>query len=162
MSGHDRQARVPLPPKALLLSLAAQALVYVGVWPAWPGMGMVLPGAALLMAGTVLNIWAERLFRRNDVGVCPFTPVGALVWRGPYRISRNPMYLGILCISGGAALASGLSANLWATAALALYLHFRFVLPEEEFLHARLGVPYLQYALRTPRWLGLPAPRPVR
>ena len=54
---------------------------------------------------------------------------------------------------------TGLYVNLWAAVALAVWLHFRFVLPEEDFLRDRLGVDYLAFASRNPRWLGLPGPR---
>lgn len=54
---------------------------------------------------------------------------------------------------------TGLIPNLCATAALTVWLHFEFVLPEERFLRALFGVGYLAYASRNPRWLGLPGPR---
>jgi protein-S-isoprenylcysteine O-methyltransferase Ste14 len=110
-------------------------------------------------AGVVLNVWAERLFRKSGVGVCPFSPVPNLVITGPYRFTRNPMYLGMVLLSASWPLMMGLYWNLWPAAALAAWLHFRFVLPEEEFLRGRLGVSYLEYASRNPRWLGLPGPR---
>jgi protein-S-isoprenylcysteine O-methyltransferase Ste14 len=113
----------------------------------------------MLAAGVVLNVWAERLFRKSGVGVCPFSPVPTLVSEGPYRFTRNPMYLGMVLLSASWPLMMGLYWNLWAAAALAVWLHFRFVLPEEEFLRERLGVGYLEYASRNPRWLGLPGPR---
>jgi hypothetical protein len=64
------------------------------------------------------------------------------------------MYLGMVSISAAAALATGVYLNLVAATVLAVWLHFRFVLPEEEFLRERLGAEYLLYASRNPRWLG--------
>jgi protein-S-isoprenylcysteine O-methyltransferase Ste14 len=69
------------------------------------------------------------------------------------------MYLGMVLISVSAALITGVYWNLWPAPVLALWLHFRFVLPEEEFLRERLGSAYLTYASRHPRWLGWPGPQ---
>jgi hypothetical protein len=51
---------------------------------------------------------------------------------------------------------TGLYFNLWAPAVLVIWLHVRFVLPEEEFLRAPMGEAYLLYASGTSRWLGVP------
>ena len=145
-----------LPPKALLFSLLVQVPLAVWRWPVTPSRVSVLLGAAMVIAGCVLNVWAERLFRKGGVGVCPFTPAPSLVSSGPYRLTRNPMYLGMVLLSASGALFAGLPWNLWPAVTLAVWLHFRFVLPEEEFLRKQLGVSYLEYASRNPRWLGFP------
>lgn len=148
-----------LPPKMLLLSLLLQVPPILWLWPPKPARVPALAGVAMLAAGAVLNVWAERLFRRAGAGVCPFSPAPNLVSTGPYRFTRNPMYLGMVLLSASGPLIAGLYWNLWAPAALAVWLHFRYVLPEEQFLRDRLGVDYLAYASRNPRWLGLPGPR---
>ena len=148
-----------LPPKLLLLSLLLQIPAVVWRWPPQPARAPAVVGLAMLAAGVVLNLWAERLFRQSGVGVCPFSPAPNLVSTGPYRFTRNPMYLGMVLLSASGPVIIGLYGNLWPAAGLAVWLHFRFVLPEEEFLRDRLGVGYLEYASRTPRWLGLPGPR---
>ena len=144
------------PPRALLLSILAQVPHLAHSWPYSALPSLVYLGLAMILAGFVLNVWSVRLFEKSGTGVCPFSELGELVTAGPYRWTRNPMYLGLALISAGMALASGMPANLWAAAALALYLHFRFVLPEEEFLEQHAGPSYLRYASRTSRWLGLP------
>src|SRR5215475_2391235 len=84
-----------LPPKGLLIALGSQLPLVLGGFPLRPSTLEISVGAALLATGVLLNVWADRLFRRNDVGVCPFTHVFVLVDGGPYRITRNPMYLGL-------------------------------------------------------------------
>ena len=150
-----------LPPKALILSLVAQIPFILWSWPLKPARVPALVGAAMLIAGVVLNVWAERLFRKGGVGVCPFSSVPNLVSAGPYRFTRNPMYLGLVLVSASGPLISGSYWNLLPAVVLAVWLHFRFVLPEEEFLRNRLGLGYLEYASRNPRWLGFPGPRLV-
>lgn len=154
----SKTQRSALPPRGLMLSLSVQVPLILWSWPLKPAAVSVLAGVTVLVAGVVLNVWAERLFRKNGVGVCPFSPVSRLISTGPYRFTRNPMYLGMVLLSGGVSLMTGLYFNLVASALLAIWLHFRFVLPEEDFLRGRLGVEYLVYASANSRWLGLPGP----
>lgn len=92
--------------------------------------------------------------------MCPFTPVARLVDAGPFRLMRHPMYAGIILIAVAPVLLTGVYANLWSPAAFAVWLHFRSVLPEEEFLRSQLGDAYTAYCARVPRWL--PRLRPDR
>lgn len=167
MNAHDYKNAFhgPRPPRALLYSILVQVPMALLLWPPSHSAVLVSFGIALLVAGSVLNVWSVKLFESHETGVCPFSRVGNLVRVGPYRISRNPMYLGLVLFSAGIALATGFPGNLWAAAALALYLHYGFVLREEDFLRERLGARYLEYASRTSRWIGLPASvsaRPAR
>lgn len=160
-SGSSARSRL-LPPRGLLLSLLVQGPLILLLWPPHLAGRIVFLGTAMLTGGVVLNFWADRLFKRNGVAVCPFGIVPKLISDGPYRLSRNPMYLGMVLISTAVPLITGVYLNLWAPAALAIWLHIRFVLPEEEFLRKRLGTQYLLYASRNSRWLGLPAPHPAQ
>jgi protein-S-isoprenylcysteine O-methyltransferase Ste14 len=142
-----------LPPKGLLIAMGAQIPLLVSSVPLRPSALAIVSGGTLLIVGITLNIWAERLFRRGSVGVCPFTPVPALVARGPYRLTRNPMYLGLICLNLSVTLLSGVFANAWSSIAFAIWLHYAFVLPEENFLRRELGSAFDAYAERIPRWL---------
>ena len=75
---------------------------------------------------------------------------------GPFRYSRNPMYLGMAMASAGLAIASGVLFNLVFAAALAAWLNWAYMLPEERFLSQRFGAQYESCRRRAPRWLGLP------
>jgi len=152
----NRAHRGLLPPRLLLFSLLAQIPLIFLRWPLRPAMAPVLAGSALLLAGVTLNLWADRLFHRRGAGVCPFSRVAALVREGPFRFTRNPMYLGMVLVSAAAPLLTGVYLDLWAPAALAIWLHFGFVLPEERFLREQWGAEYLLYASTHPRWIGLP------
>jgi len=142
-----------LPPKGLLIALGSQLPLVLARFPLRPSILEITVGAALLVTGLLLNVWADRLFRRNDVGVCPFTDVPVLVDGGPYRISRNPMYLGLVCLNLSVTFSTGVLANVWSSIAFLIWLHFAFVLPEEFFLRTRLSGIYDEYTKRVPRWL---------
>ena len=143
-----------LPPQALLLALLGQIPLLLTTAPAHPASWSIAAGAALIGAGIVMNVWAERLFRRSEVGVCPFTPAPVLVAEGPYRWTRNPMYLGLLAINAGATFMTGALANAWSSVALFVFLHYAFVIPEEQFLRRELGEEAARYLTMVPRWLG--------
>ncbi len=147
-----------LPPKALLISLLAQLPLNLLFWPPRLEIPWILAGVALFLAGALLNIWSDQLFRRHNVGVCPFSPAPTLLETGPYRWSRNPMYLGLVCIAAGPAIFTTVFWNLIAAAALLVWLHFRYVLAEEAFLRESFTTAFLEYAAARPRWLGLPGP----
>ena len=142
-----------LPPKGLLIALGSQLPMVLARFPLRPSTLEITVGAALLVTGLLLNVWADRLFRRNDVGVCPFTHVPVLVDGGLYRITRNPMYLGLVCLNLGVTVFTGVPANVWSSIAFLIWLHFAFVLPEEFLLRATLTRTYDEYTKRVPRWL---------
>lgn len=101
----------------------------------------------------VLSGGALSLFTRSGTSPLPATPATALVTTGPYRYTRNPMYVGFAVLYAGIALASGL---LWALVALPVVLLIvdRVVIPpEERHLEARFGDEYRAYKTRVRRWI---------
>lgn len=147
-----RQSSI-LPPRALVLALLCQAPLLAAAWPPRPGLINLAAGTVLLAAGTILNILAARCFQRRAVGICPFSETPALIEEGPFRLSRNPMYLGLVALSAGFTLVTGVLANLWISAAYFIWLHHAYVMPEERFLRRQFGAAYERYAQRVPRWL---------
>jgi protein-S-isoprenylcysteine O-methyltransferase Ste14 len=142
-----------LPPKGLLIAVCAQIPLLIASPGVRPTILEIVVGAGLLLAGAVLNIWSERLFRRDQVGVCPFTHVPVLIAHGPYRITRNPMYLGLICLNLGVTLLSGVLANVWSSIAFAIWLHYAYVIPEEAFLRHEVGPAFDGYVDHVPRWV---------
>ena len=144
-----------LPPVALALCLFAGWLMNRLVpapflplaWPRWP------LGGALIVLGLATEFWALILFRRSRTAVFPTRPTSAIVQTGPYRYSRNPIYVGMFAIIAGAAIALD---SLWQFAALALfYLVIRWgvVAREEAYLARKFGAEYADYVSRVRRWL---------
>ena len=110
-------------------------------------------GAVVFLAGLVLMLWGARAFARAGTTLKPFERTHTLVTSGPFRFTRNPMYLGMLAMLLGTALALGTAAPWLATVGLALTLQLRFIRHEECALAASLGEPYERYRARVRRWL---------
>jgi len=143
-----------LPPTYLFMALAAQAGLHLFApgprlltWP-WRAAGIVL-----LAAGVGLNLSADRALKRVRTTVRPDEPVGALVDRGAYRVSRHPMYLGFVLLAAGVAMLLGTSTPWLAVAGLALVLEFAFIRPEERAMDAAFGEQWRAYRARVRRWV---------
>ncbi len=137
-------------PPAWLAGFIAAAWGMARLW-APLGDALVWPGWALVGAGVAQAVWSAVAFRRARTTIVPHQPPSALVETGPYRFSRNPIYLADLVILAGVALILG------APLALILLVPFRevllrlFILPEEAVLERDLGRAYLDYKARVPR-----------
>jgi len=143
------------PPLALVLSVAAGWLAD-RIWPAPflpPAPPLWALGLAVIALGVAIGFWAVVQFRRARTSVNVTRPTTAILSTGPYRYSRNPIYLGMLLVVAGFAVALD---SLWQFAALAaLYvvLHWGVVAREEAYLTRKSGAAYLDYARRVRRWL---------
>lgn len=110
-------------------------------------------GTLLLAIGFLVRAWATFHFYRHRMRVISLTPQMALITSGPYRFSRNPLYLGgNVFIFFGAALLFGSPAALVLTA-LHLPLMDRFVRREETQLERTFGADWLRYKAQVRRWL---------
>ena len=111
--------------------------------------------AGIIIAGVSLGLgaWAAALFRRAGTNIRPFMPSTALVVAGPYRFTRNPMYLGMSGILLGAAIFMGSLTPFVVIPAFMALIAERFIIPEEAKLGAAFGREYLDYKARVRRWL---------
>ncbi|MBK1658107.1 methyltransferase family protein [Paracraurococcus ruber] len=113
-----------------------------------PGLAFVVMGL-----GLALSVWTVAVMVRAGTDPMPHKPDQALVERGPFRLSRNPIYLGFLLVAAGIALRLG---DLWpwlAVAASFLVLDRLVVAREEAYLRRRFGPPYEAYLARVRRWI---------
>lgn len=107
----------------------------------------------LIVAGLGLEMWAGGLFKKAGTNVVPWSPSTALVATGPYRFSRNPMYVGFTLVYLGLALGlQSPSAMILLLPCLAL-MTWGVIQREERYLTAKFGQPYLDYKERVRRWL---------
>lgn len=117
-------------------------------------------GWPVLAFGSGMLAWCVRDFYVRGRGtLAPWAPPTRLVVEGLYRVSRNPMYLAVLCI----VLAWALLFHSWSIAAyatvLALGFHARVVWGEEPWLARAHGEAWAAYAATVPRWIGRPRRR---
>jgi protein-S-isoprenylcysteine O-methyltransferase Ste14 len=119
----------------------------------WSSFSLAAAGVALIGAGLTLILWAAGLFRRTGTGIVPFSESTALVTNGPYRFTRNPMYLGMATILLGAAAVMGSPTPLFGPIAFIAIITTRFIVPEEAHMERAFGASYLELKRRVRRWL---------
>lgn len=151
LADHGPGVRVPPPVVAGLLLAIAWGLHWmapVPLGPPLPDAGMLVLFGALALIG-----WAVLVLVRAGNDPRPDRPDTAIVEAGPFRFSRNPVYLGLLVAMAGFALRWG---DLWGWLALPLghlLLDRLVVAKEEAYLAARFGAAYAAYRGRVRRWL---------
>lgn len=112
-----------------------------------------ISGAIILVSIFFLGFRAVLMMRRSGQSENPYKKTTQIIETGPYRVTRNPMYLQMVLICVGFAV---LFANFWIlvlTPVCGLLLHFLVILPEEVYLERKFGKAYLDYKKRVRRWL---------
>ena len=110
-------------------------------------------GGVLILIGMSLILWAVRLLARAGTTIKPFEASTKMIVAGPYRWSRNPIYLGMAMILLGIGLALG---TLTPFAILPLFVWLiqkNFIAHEEAMLDKSFGPAYAEYKKRIRRWL---------
>lgn len=107
----------------------------------------------LTVGGLGLIAWSGMWFWRKRTTIEPHHTPEVLIVEGPYRVSRNPIYLGMITIAAGAVFWHGAFSALPLPAILAVVLQRRFIEPEEIALHMAFGDAALEYISSTRRWL---------
>lgn len=110
-------------------------------------------GGILIICGAVLSGSAILKFKGVGTTVRPDRAASTLVVVGPYRITRNPMYLGLALVYFGIAIADQ---SVWALILLPVVLTIiqrRAIEPEEAFLERRFGASYIRYKEDVRRWI---------
>jgi protein-S-isoprenylcysteine O-methyltransferase Ste14 len=143
--------------------LIVMLLIGAGMWGVsrfTTGLGTSEPvrlglSAILLLLGVACAALGVLEFRRARTTVDPTDPAksSAIVTRGIYQLTRNPMYLGFLLVlaAWGTWLAN--PAAYAGPVLFALYMTRYQIIPEERALRARFGAPYDAYVRRVRRWL---------
>jgi protein-S-isoprenylcysteine O-methyltransferase Ste14 len=109
--------------------------------------------AALFMMGIVLGSWGFLSLRTGGTNVDPLEPTLRLIIHGPYRFTRNPMYLAQLLVMLGF---TALARSWWflgAVPVLAILLNYLVIIPEERYLNGLFGETYTDYCQRVRRWV---------
>jgi protein-S-isoprenylcysteine O-methyltransferase Ste14 len=146
--------RVLLPPVIALLCAGAA----VGLGRLFPSPSL-LPrpwswiGVALILGAAALVARAVAAFRARRTTVVPHETPSALATEGPYRFTRNPMYLALATALVGVALIVGSAAALVAPAIFVIAVDRAFIRREERILERLFGSAYVEYKARVRRWI---------
>ena len=128
-----------------------------------PGATVASPfgllGALPIVLGAMVYLWCAWDFAMAGHGTpAPIDPPKILVATGPYRVVRNPMYMGVLLILLGESVAFASFPILYYALVVWLFFHLFVVLYEEPTLRQKFGSSYQEYCNTVSRWI----PRPPR
>jgi protein-S-isoprenylcysteine O-methyltransferase Ste14 len=110
-------------------------------------------GGVLALLWVLLTAWSFRRFWSAGTSVIPVRPTTALVVEGPYRFTRNPMYVGLLLLYTGVACWFGLVWPLLLAPVLVWVIGVWVIAREERYLDRKFGQEYRQYRSQVRRWL---------
>ena len=145
--------KLPPPLWALLFVLVCAGVSWMLGWPHLPGLPQPWVGLALVVLGAAPPVWAVLMFRRERTEINPTSPANAkLVTGGPYRFTRNPMYLGLVVLTLGIAVWVGgwpMFVAPLAVFATANWVHIPF---EEAKMRRQFATEFDAYVRQVRRW----------
>lgn len=110
-------------------------------------------GCIMLASGGVLMAVCLSLFNKNQTNISPHRSTTTLITAGPYRYSRNPIYIGLFLLYAGLCVLFDIAWG-YALGFALFYVMNRFVIDREEsYLARKFGAEYLDYKIRVRRWL---------
>ena len=143
-----------LPPAYLVLAIAMMLALHFLL----PGVRIIVfPwnffGAIPLVLGIVINLLADRAFKKANTTVKPFEESTTLITNGVFRISRHPMYFGFVLILLGIALLIASMTPYIVVVLFAVFMDRVFIVVEERILEEKFGNTWLQYKSTVRRWI---------
>lgn len=143
---------IMLPPILIFLHVIA-GIVLDFLFPVNFGHGWGWLGLMLLISCFGIIAWAKKLFDRAGTPVPPNQPATAIVTTGPYKYSRNPMYVAFMAGYIGLSLMADAPAMLLLGFVLFYILDQRVIVPEENYLSEKFGTVYTDYKDEVRRWI---------
>ena len=146
---------VSIPPPLLFILPIVVALALERLVPTSfaPGTLPWAAGVVFVVTGTALCVSGFYTQKRAGTDPIPFNPSTCIVAHGPYRFSRNPMYLGFALVTLGIALLVNSGWMLLAVPIGLLLVHRLVIVREERYLERKFGEEYLNYKNRVRRWI---------
>lgn len=156
--GHTDRARTAFEPPllvlaSLILSFVLSRFLPLALWPEGLARFGEAAGVAMIIGSVVLMTWAGVSMVRGGGSLPVHTPTVRLVIRGPYRLTRNPIYTGMVALLLGIGFVRDSCWFLAIGVATALLLRWGVILREEAYLEGKFGDEYREYAKRVRRWL---------
>ena len=156
MSGSKQTPGVIAPPPIIVIGVVAFGYGLGRLWP-FELTGLdptvrVCVGGGLFIMATVLAVSALAVMRSAGTPPEPWKPTIHIVSSGPFKYTRNPIYVAMLLVFTGIGMFMGSAWLLLCIPVLFLLLHFGVVVREEAYLTGRFGEEYLAYMRRVRRW----------
>ena len=152
----DRGPGIVFPPPLLyviFLSLGILASVWYPVYLLSSPLAWTL-GAVMLAAGVGLGpIWGIQTLRAAGTTIRPDKPTAKLVTNGPFRFSRNPLYLALTLMYAGIAIMTNSVWSLIMLFPITLFMSRLVIRREEEYLARTFGEEYERYKMNVRRWI---------
>jgi protein-S-isoprenylcysteine O-methyltransferase Ste14 len=148
-------AGLPLPPPVFFLVGLAAGWLLTPLLPAqpFPPLAVTLGAPILGLAGAVLIVWAIAAFRRARTSVDPRRPSTTVVTNGPYRFTRNPIYVSLTLMTAAFALRMNLLGPLLMLPVVLVTVDRLVIAREERYLERKFGDEYRAYKARVRRWV---------
>jgi protein-S-isoprenylcysteine O-methyltransferase Ste14 len=148
--------RIPVPwvfVIAYMVGIGVQFAVPVSIGSAvWLALTQVL-GVVMLAVGAILAVWAQWIFRKVHTTTVPYETTTKLVDWGPYRFTRNPMYLGLFLFFGGISVAFTFVWSILLLVVVVYYVNTVVIPVEEKQLRRNFADAYEKYSRRVRRWI---------
>jgi protein-S-isoprenylcysteine O-methyltransferase Ste14 len=113
----------------------------------------ILTGCIPLILGIILNLIADKEFKRHETTVKPNETSSALIDHGVFRLSRNPMYLGMMLILSGVAILLGSLTPFFMVVVFVVFIDIVFIRLEEKMMEEAFTSDWLQYQRKVRRWI---------
>ena len=159
MEQDNDAARVRFFPPGIPILTVLIGFILDQVWPIFEKHTVSTPfryylgGTIIFGAVLLLGLWSVLLFRKGGQSENPWKPTPHIEERGPFKITRNPMYLQMVLICIGVSIAF---ANMWIlllTPITVWALQTLAIKPEEAYLEEKFGETYLAYKSRVRWWI---------
>ncbi len=137
----------------LILFVLSVLLNFLFPVPAFLSPPFTYTGFLIIGFGFVLALWSRSLFLRNATTLQIYEEPTSLVTSGPFRMSRNPIYLGMASILLGSAVVQGTLVALVFPVLFVMVIGFFIIPGEERKLENLFGEPYRQYKKCVRRWI---------
>jgi protein-S-isoprenylcysteine O-methyltransferase Ste14 len=157
--GEKDGAAVRFPPPLLPLIAIIAGVALEWWWPLTADYNLPAPerywvgGVAIAVTVLLLGLWPVVKFRRSGQSELPWRPTPRILEDGPYRFTRNPMYLQMVLVCVGVAV---ILSNVWILVLAPLCagaLYWFAIRPEEAYLERKFGDGYRDYKRHVRRWL---------
>jgi len=145
--------KVP-PPSWFLLALALMVALHMGM----PVAGVlpypwILLGLPLIIFGIIIDLVADRLFKKHQTTVKPFQESTTLVTEGVFGFCRHPMYSGFVLILVGTAMLLGTLSPYFVIPGFIFLMEMAYITVEEKMMAQKFGIAWSNYASRVRKWV---------